>query len=899
MKFLKYFLIGLVVIIGLLLVAPFLFKGKIVNLIKEQANANVNAVINFDEDIDLSLISNFPQLSLGIKNLSVSGIEPFNGDTLFWAAETSLSLDLMSVIKGEQIQIRKLLLDQPRIMAYVLKDGRYNWDIAKVDTSASKTPADTGSSKFNIKLKSLEIVNGYIVYNDKEGNMYSEMKGVNYTLEGDFSDVLFTMVNKMNIASFTVAMDGLTYLSKVQATATAEIEADMNNMKFVFKNNEFSLNQLAFGFNGTFAMPGNDMVMDIKYAAKQNEFKNFLSLIPALYANDFASLQAKGKLAFSGFVKGTYNEKQMPGFGLNLSVEKGWFKYSSLPTAVENVAILLNVKNLDGDLDHTEIDLNKLHFELQGDAFDAKLLARTPLSDPFVDAKANGVINLDNIIKLAPIPAGTTLRGLIKLNLLAKGKVSTLEKENYEAFEASGNMICENIYYASADLPKPFEVKHSEMSFTPKEIVLKDFDAKIGNSDMRMDGAIANFLPYYFGKGVLGGKLNFNSNVFNANEYLTKEPAAGSEVVADTSLMTVFEVPANIDFTLNSKIGKLLYTNMEITRFVGNIRVVNQQLIFQNMSLSTLGSDITMKGFYETKNVKKPTVDIDFGITNLNIQEAFKTFNTVKKLAPAAEHVFGTFSTTFKMKTDLTENMQPIYSTLFAEGLLLVPSAEIKGITTIDKITDLIKKPEYKQVGLSNAKIAYKVENGRIFTQPFDVKVGRQVMSLSGSTGLDQSIDYTGLINVPRKDLGTADKAMTDALAELNKKAGTSLKMNETLPLKLGVGGTFTSPVITTNLTDLAKSEVTSITDQALNAAKQKKDELTNQAKAELDKAQKEAEAKIKAESDRIKKEAEAKAKSEANRLKMEAEAKAKAESDKLKKQAEDEAKKRLKGLLK
>jgi hypothetical protein len=902
MKFLKVFLISLVILIGLLVAAPFMFKGKIVGLIKDQANANLNAIVNFDEDIDISLIRSFPQLSIGIKNLSVAGIEPFNGDTLFSAQTISMSLDLMSVINGDQIKIRKILLDQPRIKALVLSDGRANWDIAKVDTMAAAAPVDTAASPFNLKLKSLEIVNGYIVYNDKESNMFSELSGMNYSLEGDFTDVLFTMKNKLSIDYLTYGMDGLTYLSKVNTTANAEIEADMNNMKFVFKDNEFSLNQLAFGFDGSFAMPGDDMIMDLKFDAKQNDFKNFLSLIPALYANDFASLQSKGKLAFNGFVKGIYNDTKMPSFGLNLSVENGWFKYTSLPTAVENVAILLNVKNPDGDLDHTEIDLNKLHFELQGDAFDAKLLARTPMSDPYVDAQANGVINLDNVVKIAPMPSGTTLRGLIKLSLLAKGNVSTLEKGNYEAFDASGNLMCSNVYYASPDLPKPFELKNSDMSFSPKLITLKSFDAKIGNSDMRMNGAVSNFLPYYFGKGVLGGKLNFESTVFDANEYLTEEPANTEEVATDTSLMTVFEVPANIDFTLTSKIGKLIYTNMEINQFVGNILVKDQQLTFQNISLSTLGSDMTMKGFYETKNVKRPSVDIDFGIANLDIQEAFKTFNTVKKLAPAAEHVFGKFSTTFKMKTDLTEHMQPIYSTLFAEGLLSVPSAEIKGIAMVDKIADVINKPEYKKVGLYQSKIAYTVENGRVHTKPFDVKMGPQVMSLSGSTGLDQTIEYTGLINVPKKDLGGADKAMTDALTELNKKAGTSIKASETLPLKLGIGGTFTSPKITTNLADLAKSEANSIKDQALEAAKKKQQELTNQAKAELDKAQKDAEAKIKAESDKLRKEGEekaAKAKAEAERLKKEAEAKAKAESDKLKKQAEEEAKKKLKGLLK
>lgn len=906
MKFLKIFLISIVILIGFILAAPFLFKGKIVTLIKEQANSNLNAIVNFDEDVDLSLIKSFPQLSISIKNLSVVGVEQFNTDTLFSTKELFLSMDLMSVIKGDQIQIRKILLDQPRITALVLKDGKANWDIAKIDTLVPEKPADTSNSAFNLKLKSLEITDGYILYDDKQSNMFSEINGMDYSLEGDFSDIIFIMKNKLNIDYLTFGMDGMTYLSKVNTTANAEIEADLNNMKFVFKDNEFSLNQLAFGFDGDFSMPGNDMVMDIKYNAKQNEFKNFLSLIPALYANDFANLQSKGKLAFNGFVKGIYNDSKMPSFGLNLSVENGWFKYSSLPTAVENVAILLKVNNPDGDLDHTEIDLNKLHFELQGDAFDAKLLARTPMSDPYVDAQANGVINLDNVVKIAPMPSGTTLRGLIKMGLLAKGNVSTLEKGNYEAFNASGNLICSNIYYASPDLPKPFELKNSEMAFSPKQITLKDFDAKIGNSDMRMNGAVSNFLPYYFGKGVLEGKLNFTSNVFDANEYLTEEAENSEEASADTALMTVFEVPSNIDFVLVSKIGKLAYTNMNISNFNGNIQVKDQQLIFQNLSLSTLGSDMTMKGFYETKNVKKPTVDIDFVIKNLDIQDAFKTFNTVKKLAPAAEHVFGKFSTTFKMKSDLTEHMQPIYASLFANGVLEIPSAEIKEIAVIDKITEVIKKPEYNKVGLYQTKIIYEVKNGRIYTEPFNVKVGPQTMSLSGSTGLDQTIDYKGLINIPRKDLGEADKAMSDMLSELNKKAGTSITMNEKLPLQLGIGGTFTSPKITTNLAELAKSEAGSLKDQALEAAKKKQQELTNQAKAEMEKAKKDAEAKVKAESDRLKKEAEAKAKAETDKIKAEAEkakkeaeAKAKAESDKLKKKAEEEAKKKLKGILK
>ncbi len=898
MKTVKIVLVVLVILIAGLLAAPFVFKGKIISLIKEEANAQLNAKLDFDENIDLSLIRSFPNLTLSLHHISISNTGEFLGDTLFSANTFSATLDIMSVIKGQQIQVRKIALDQPRIQAFIRPDGKANWDIAKTDTTAAATPADTGASKFNIKLKSLEIEDGYLVYDDQQGKMYSKMEHLNYSLEGDFNEVLFTLKNKATVQSLTYGMDGINYLSGVNATANMDMDADMNNMKFVFKQNEVTLNDLAFAFNGTFAMHGDDMVMDITYAAKQNEFKSFLSLIPALYTKDFKDLQSKGKMAFDGFVKGTFNDKQMPAFGLNLSVDGGWFKYPALPAPVENVNMKLNVNNPDGNLDHTLVNLSKLHLELAGDPFDARLKASTPISDPFVDFAVKGKVVLDNIAKIAPIPEGTKIAGIILADFQAKGNVSSLGKKQYESFDASGTIEAKGVHYESPEIPKPFDLKDALVTLSPKAIQLNRFDAKIGKSDMQMSGQIANFIPYYFDKGTLSGSLNFNSSVFDANEFLNSDSAA-TPAAEDTAAMTVFEVPKNIDFNLNSHIGTLTYTNMEITNFIGNIQVANQKLTFSKIAMNTLGSSITMNGYYETTNPKKPEVDMAFGINNLDIQKAFKTFNTVKKIAPIAENIFGSFTTNLKMKTALTENMQPDYNTLFAEGLLSIPSAEVKNVKVVDQIADVLQKPEYKKVGFSNAKINYTVEKGRVYTKPFDMKLGPQNMTLSGSTGLDQTIDYIGKINIPRKDLGGVNSAMDEAMAALNKQAGSNIKLNDMIPVSITMGGTFTSPKVGTNLGDMAKSEAGSLKNQAMDELNKRKKELEDKAKAEIAKAKKDAEDKLRSESDRVKKEAEAKAKAESDRLKKEAEDRARVEADKLKNQAAEEAKKRLKGIFK
>ena len=80
-KIFKWTAIIIVALLVVLLVSPLLFKGKIIGLIKQQANNTLNADIDF-KDVDLSLIRHFPLLSVNLEGLSIANHAPFEGDTL-------------------------------------------------------------------------------------------------------------------------------------------------------------------------------------------------------------------------------------------------------------------------------------------------------------------------------------------------------------------------------------------------------------------------------------------------------------------------------------------------------------------------------------------------------------------------------------------------------------------------------------------------------------------------------------------------------------------------------------------------------------------------------------------------------------------------------------------------
>ena len=431
----------LVILLSAAILLPIIFKDKIVALVKTEMNNNLNAKADF-KNFDLTLFSSFPDFTFTLDQFSIIGINEFAGDTLTAIDQFKVTVDLMSVIKGGQLSVKSIFLENPFINLQVLKNGKANWDIAKPSSDTKKTEAS--NSAFKVSLKKYAITKGHIIYNDESLGFKITMDQMNHSGNGDFTQDLFTLSTNTDAISTNIWYGGVNYLHNVKTSVKADLDMDMKNMKFTFKENELSINALGLGLSGWLSMPADDINMDLSFSAKQNEFRNFISLIPGVYSESFKDIQAKGLLSFKGFVKGTYNDKKMPGFGINIMVQNGMFRYPSLPIGINNTQLDLNIVNADGIPDHTAIDLNKLHVELGTEPFDAKLHIRTPISDADLDGSIHGKVNLSNIEKIVPLEKGTSIRGLLISDLGFKGRLSAIQQKHYQDFKASGTLSVGN-----------------------------------------------------------------------------------------------------------------------------------------------------------------------------------------------------------------------------------------------------------------------------------------------------------------------------------------------------------------------------------------------------------------------------------------------------------------------
>lgn len=871
----------ILLLVGALVSIPFLFKDKINNRIKEEINKQVTATVDYG-DFGLSLLRSFPNFSFSLQNFSIVGKDDFKGDTLAFVHQFNFTIDLMSVFKGEKYKILALNIEKPMVNAKVNYEGKSNWDIMKPSESKAETAEE--SSNFSFEIKRYNIEHGEISYEDKKGNMSALLHDFNFEGSGNVTQNVYDLITKTNIAELTYKSGSVAYLSKTKLDADINLSVDNTNNKYTFKENTISLNDLGLQFDGSVAMPKDETDLDIKFKSKKTEFKSILSLIPAIYKKDFNKVKTSGSIDLQGLVKGKYTENNYPAFNLDLKVNNGMFQYPDLPVAVKNIFISSTVSKAQGALDLAVIDVPKLHLEVGTDPVDAKLNVRTPVSDPNVKANILGRLDLANVPKFYPMEGLKQLTGLLIMNLNFAARMSDMDKKNYQAIKASGNLKVSNLIYDSKETPMPVKVNDLQMTFNPQNVSLNNLSAVLGKSDFNATGSLDNFMAYLFNKGDLLGTVNLKSRQFDVNEWLQKDTKVSATATPDTSKTKFFKVPAHIDFTANSEFGKVLYDKIILTNVKGKVVIKDEAINLNDLFANTLGGSATISARYNTKNQDYPDVTFNYDIKNFDIQQTYNTVGMSQKIAPVIKYIQGSFSSDLKGSGRLNPDMSVDYNSLMGDGKVEIPSAKIVDLPLLTEITKVAKIPALQNLELKNAWTVLKFKDGKVNVDPTDIKFGNGYnINFKGANGFDESIDYDIRMDIPSKELGAATSLAQGLLA---KVPGLNVTMPEVIGFLFKVTGTVAKPKVKLNgvttgsgggsTKDIINNTVDDLKKKAEEEAKKQVDALKQKAEQELQNQKQQAEQQMRDAAEKAKKDAEQKAKEAADKAKKDAEKKVK-----------------------
>ena len=772
-KIVKIAVIAVVVILAIALIAPAALRGKIADIVKREANAMLAARLDF-EKLDISLLRHFPNASVELKGLTLVGVDRFEGDTIVAARRISVVVNLMSLFGDSGFEVTKVILASPAVHAHKLADGAVSWDVMKPsEAPAEEVPAEEPApSSFRLSVRDFRISDAAIRYEDDSTNMRFSTAPLSLRLRGNMSADRTDLDLRLTAAAMRFVSGGIPLLSDAEAELVAVIDADLANNRFTFSRNTLRLNAISVGLDGWVELDGDAVAMDLKAGCDKVQFKDVLSLIPAFYTREFKNLTA--------------------------------------PKAVTDINIAARVSNPGSVMDKTVVDLSKFGLRMAGNSVAATFYATNLVSDPVFRASADGRVDLGAVKEVYPLEKGVDLGGLITADLKLSGRMSDIEKNRYERLGAQGTFVVEGVGLTLPNLPA-VRIRRAAATVTPAAMTLGEFGLTVGRSDLSANGQLTGYIGYLLRDDVLSGRLYVKSELLDLNEIMDAMPSAeggAADEEAPAEPVRAIEVPRNLNLSLNTDLRKVLFEKMTIGDISGEMRVAGGALSLERLAMGVFGGRATASGSYSTAaDPARPVLKLDAAVSGASFRKTFEELEMVQQLVPIFAKTGGDYSLSLDLGTSLDAAMSPDLRSLNAAGEIKSANIHVQNIEAFDALAKALGNDDLRKIEARDVAIRFSIKDGRITTQPFDLKMGGVNINLAGSTGLDQTIDYKARVAVP---------------------GGKTLQS-----VGVNIGGTFSSPKITLGIREAAEEAVKNVVDeqiQKLTGSESLSEEIAKQA---------------------------------------------------------------------
>ncbi len=821
-KFLKILAIVLVLIIGVLIAAPFILEAKIGDLIRANVNNNVNAKLDF-ADANLSLIKSFPNANLSLKDVTLLNNAPFEGDTLFAAKDLSLTLGIGELFKneGEAIAIQNLNLDGATIHVKVNENEVTNYEIGKTDNSKNYPVENQESTTdgFTLDLQSYEITNSKVIYDDAVAKVFLVLSDIQHSGTGDLSATKSELETHTK-ADVTFELDSTNYLNNNKIKLDAIIGIDLEEDKYTFLKNEALVNQLPLVFDGFVKVNENSQDIDLRFKTPSSDFKNFLAVIPETYSKNIADVKTTGNFMLEGNFEGTVDETHIPKFNIKINSENASFKYPDLPKSVSNVFIDTKIINTTGLAEDTFVNIDKLTFNIDSDQFNMVAKIRELMGNTKVNAHVDGKMNLANIKKAYPVPADLDLKGILKADITTAFDMLSIENSNYTNTQTKGVLNLNDFEYVSEDTPNAIKIQSTSLKFNPRTVTLNELKGSTGKTDFSATGTINNLLGFMFNDENVEGNFDLKSDTFALNDFMvaedevskSSESAESKGESSGSAAAEKIKIPAFLDANINASANTVLYDNLTLKNVKGNLKIKDEKAILSNMTSSIFNGKLGFEGEVSTKQ-EVPTFAMKLGMDQLQIGETFAALELFEVLAPIANVFKGKLNSDIVLAGSLTDDfgldMTNISGNVLAE--ILATNIESDKAKLLQSLTTKLDFINLDKLDLKGLKTALNFENGVVQVKPFTVTYDDIAITVDGNHTFDQKLNYKATMQVPAKYLGSEVNSL------IAKIDDDSLE-NLTIPVIANIGGNYTSPNVTTDLSGGVKS----LTNQLVEIQKQK-----------------------------------------------------------------------------
>ncbi|MDE7426206.1 MAG: AsmA-like C-terminal region-containing protein [Muribaculaceae bacterium] len=339
-------------------------------------------------------------------------------------------------------------------------------------------------------------------------------------------------------------------------------------------------------------------------------------------------------------------------------------------------------------------------------------------------------------------------------------------------WEISGTLKASRAGMFSPYFPLRNRIKNFNVAFTNDSLVLKDIQYKAGHSDFLLSGRVTNMKRAFTSRSgrqplrvhfdLLSDTVDVNqlaAATFAGNAYSQRKDKetfsiteGASEDELDEKIGRYVEnapdnsapllIPLNVDVEIKARASNILYSDIALHDFSGDLLIFDGALNLHNLRGSTELGDLTLSALYAAPD---PT-DLRFGfgmqVNDFNIERFLHLVPAIDSVMPLMRGFEGIIdadiAATVDLKPNMDFNMPTLHAVVRLEGNKLV-FIDPETYRIIGKW--LMFKDKNRNV-IDHMSVQLMVQDDVLHVFPFIFDIDRYRLGVQGYNDLNMNFDY-------------------------------------------------------------------------------------------------------------------------------------------------------------
>lgn len=695
------------------------------------------------ENLELTFFADFPNASLRFDKLVIPDkLSKNQRDTLLYTEKLYLSFNVWD-IWNKKYRITKISVNDGLFNLKYDSQGNSNLAIWK-----SKPDADTTSAPFRLELKKVDVQNILFQLTEPRSDQRLRAFIKDGVFFGDFSDRHYLLRASLNSRFYNLEIQQISYVTQKDVSLESEMFIDTDAERIQFKEVDLSVNAVRLGVKGQINYSDKGSV-DLQFAGKNIQLTDLLASLPDVSKEKLKSYAGEGLLELTAQLKGPVYGGKLPQLHTHFTVKKGSLLEGESGVALSDLSLKgtyssgFNGKNDSLVLEQFKGSFGPGSFSLTGHLFD--------FSQPQVDARVSGNINLNSLGRFAKWDGADSISGSVWVQLEMKGTLSaqqTAASDVVNRLKTTGSLKLDNGKFRLRGANHPLENANASVALQDNVARVDQLTFVSNNSDFRLNGLLYNLIPYVFVKGQsLGVEANLSSNRIDLTDFISQETSSTQSARVN--------LPSDIKGSLSASIKSLVYRKFNATQVQGKIILDNQELLAEGLSFNAFKGQVSGSAALKT-SANGFLLSNQTTLSNCHLDQVFEQFENFGQQVITNKEIKGIAQAQVQFQSELDPQLHTLPKTMVSTAQLTIKNGELIELKVLQDLTDFLRKniafntavnvdklaSRLKRIQFSTLSNTISIQNEWINIPEMVIKSSALDLTVNGKHSFNNDIDY-------------------------------------------------------------------------------------------------------------------------------------------------------------